>query len=158
MEICVQKEKPANVAGVSWLGSDALFGTMSKTTVCNPSDSGPIHILGVSPHMHLKGKHMKGIINRKGGTTEVLQDAPFDFNNQSWYQKDFTLMPGDTITTTCDWSAPATFGKATTDEMCYLFTVSYPKGLLGDGGPIGTGAHGGPASESNPVVAGGPCR
>ncbi len=93
--------------------------------------------------MHVKGKHMSGIITRKNGTKETIHDGPFDFNNQTWYPAAFTLNPGDYITTTCEWTGPATFGTKTSDEMCYLFTVAYPKGALADGGQVGTGIHGG---------------
>jgi hypothetical protein len=142
VEVCVQREKPANIAGVSWLGTDAIFFTTSATSTCVPSSSEPIHIVGVSPHMHLKGKHLKSVINRKDGSTTTIHDADFSFNDQTWYPKDLTLMPGDTITTTCQWSSLATFGKRTSDEMCYLFTTAYPKGALSDGGGTGTALHG----------------
>jgi hypothetical protein len=145
VELCVQKEKPANIAGVSWLGRDFFFYVSEQQSVCNPGDAGPIHIIGVSPHMHLKGKHMKGILNRADGRSEVIHDAPFSFSDQGWYPKDFVLMPGDTITTTCTWDGFVSFGKDTTEEMCYLFTVAYPKGALSDGLPGGIAAHGGSA-------------
>jgi hypothetical protein len=144
VEVCVQKKKPANLAGISWLGSDAIIGTSAGST-CTPKQKTPIHILGVSPHMHLKGKHMSGIINRADGKKETLHDGDFSFNDQTWYKKDVVLNPGDTITTTCTFSTFATFGPGTSDEMCYLFTVAYPKGALSDGGSVGTATHGGGA-------------
>jgi hypothetical protein len=142
VELCVQKQKPANLAGVSWLGTDAIFFTTSAQSTCVPTASEPIHIVGVSPHMHLKGKHMKGIVNRANGSSETLHDGAFSFNDQTFYPKDLTLMPGDTITTTCEWSSLATFGKKTSDEMCYMFTLAYPKGALADGKVQGTSLHG----------------
>ena len=93
--------------------------------------------------MHLTGTHMKGVINRKDGTTEILSDEDFDFNYQVSYPKDVTLMPGDTITTTCTYNTPQTFGEGTTAEMCYLFTLAYPQGALADGQAWGSTAHGG---------------
>ena len=39
-------------------------------------------------------------------------------------------MPGDKITTTCTYSSPARFGKATSDEMCYFFSIHWPAGAL----------------------------
>jgi hypothetical protein len=132
VEVCVQKTKPVNVAGVSWLGTDAINGARTQGT-CDPLSTQPIKILGISPHMHLKGEYMKSVINRAGGTKETLHDGPFEFENQTWYPASFTIMPGDTITTRCDYSASATFGPGTTAEMCYLFTVAYPKGALANG-------------------------
>jgi hypothetical protein len=52
------------------------------------------------------------------------------------------LMPGETITTTCTFSEPKSFGQATSEEMCYLFTYAYPKGALTDNGLIGAFQHG----------------
>jgi hypothetical protein len=51
-------------------------------------------------------------------------------------------MPGETITTTCEYSQPKSFGQGTNEEMCYLFVYSYPKGALTDNGAWGTFAHG----------------
>jgi Copper type II ascorbate-dependent monooxygenase, C-terminal domain len=147
-EVCVQKNKPANIAGVSWLGRDFFggrTGVRTVTSTCTPQSRQRIHIVGVSPHMHTKGIHMKGVINRAAGGQETLHDAPFSFNDQTWYQKDVWLEAGDTVTTTCTWSEPAVWGQATSDEMCYLFTVAYPKNALSDGGFQGTLTHGGGA-------------
>lgn len=145
VEVCVQKNKPKDIAGVSWLGTDIFNGTSAKSTCSPTANIWPIHIMAVSPHMHLKGKYMKAMIVRANGTTETLRDGPFDFNDQTWYPGKFTLNKGDKIETECTFSAPSTFGKATTAEMCYLFTVAYPKGALTDKGFVGTAAHGGGA-------------
>ena len=144
VEVCVKKKSPRTSPACRGSARDAIFGLSAQST-CNPISSEPIHIIGVSPHMHLKGTHMKGIINRKDGTKETLHDGAFDFNNQTWYSADFTLNDGDTITTTCTYNGFATFGKATSEEMCYLFTVAYPKNALSDGGLLGTATHGGGA-------------
>jgi hypothetical protein len=95
--------------------------------------------------MHLQGRHMKGTIMRANGSKEVLHDKDFDFNYQSLYKKDVTLMPGESIVTECTYAKPMSFGEATTDEMCYLFTLAYPKGALTDSGSWGKTAHGGGA-------------
>jgi hypothetical protein len=152
VEVCTAKKKPANVAALSWLGYDntLLAGDLggdraSWTGTCKPSASQPIHILSVWPHMHLQGRHMKGTIMRANGSKEVLHDKDFDFNYQSLYKKDVTLMPGESIVTECTYAKPMSFGEATTDEMCYLFTLAYPKGALTDSGSWGKSAHGGGA-------------
>ena len=143
VEICVQKEKPADIASLGWLGWDQLGAPAKKWTgTCRPTTQKPIHIMGVVPHMHKTGIHMKGTINRKDGTKEVVHDQPFDFNYQRSYAVDITLNPGDTITTECDYSAPAVFGQPTDQEMCYLFSMAYPKGALAAPDIWGTVAHG----------------
>jgi len=144
VEICMLKSKPKNIAAVSWLGKDNLGLPESKwVATCAPLSQEPIRIMGVMPHMHLDGVYMKAVINRKDGSKEVLHDAPFDFAYQQNYDKDVTLMPGDTITTECTFKKPQRFGKATNEEMCYLFTYAYPKGALVSFDPWGAFAHGG---------------
>lgn len=144
VEICGHRQKTKHVAGISWLGNDQLVVPATHWTgTCAPISFEPIHITSVWPHMHLTGTHMKATINRLGGQKEILHDEPFDFNYQRSYTKDVTLMPGETITTECDYSAPAAFGQPTYMEMCYLFTTAYPKGALQGLDAWGTVAHGG---------------
>jgi hypothetical protein len=143
-EICVSTTKPKNIVGLSWLGNDnLLIPSTTWTGTCAPASQQPIHIVGVNPHMHLQGRHIKAIINRKDGKKETLQDSDFDFNYQLSYNKNVLLNPGDTITTTCTFAQPMTFGESTTAEMCYLFTLAYPYGALADRGGWGGIAHGG---------------
>jgi hypothetical protein len=141
VEVCVTPTKPLNVASLSWLGTDAISGT-TATGTCTPSGSQPIHILGVTPHMHTKGVRMTAEITRVGGKKEMLHDQAFDFALQHSYNAQTVLMPGESIKTTCTYNAPANFGEGTTDEMCYLFTLYYPKLSLTNGNPVGTLIHG----------------
>jgi len=140
VEICVTPTKPKHEAAVSWLGTDAIAGT-SATGTCTPTAQEPIHLIAGSPHMHTKGKHMKVTVNRKGGMKEVIHDEDFDFEYQRQYVMDVTINPGDTVTTTCDFTGPSTFGKGTSDEMCYFFSTHYPYNSLTSVG-IGTIIHG----------------
>jgi hypothetical protein len=149
IEICLSKSTPKNIVTYSWLGYDnwLLAGDLEgpRTTwtgTCVPASREPIHILYVTPHMHLAGRHLRSIINEPGGGTRPLHDAAFAFEYQSAYEKNELLMPGETITTTCTFSEPKSFGQGTNDEMCYLFTYAYPKGALTDNGLWGTFAHG----------------
>lgn len=145
-KLCVQKNKPQNLAATAWVGVDKMAASTKWEGTCTPATREPVHILGVSPHMHLAGVHMKGVINRAGGGTTVLHDMPFNFNDQTLYKKNEMLMPGDSITVTCEYSEPKSFGQGTTQEMCYLFTVAYPAGALVSSNPIdaawGRTAHG----------------
>ena len=141
-EVCLREKPPLNVAGISWLGSDVILNTRSVQSTCIPSRPQPIHIVGVSPHMHLQGRHLTATIHRAGGGDETLYDRPFEFNDQAWYSRDLELAPGDSITTRCDYHQPVSFGKETTAEMCYLFVIGYPTGALSDGGLLGTFLHG----------------
>lgn len=160
VEVCFQTEVPENVAGLHWLGLDwgpesyitgALLGTATSGAcleprdewvgVCDPVSEEPIHLMFVVPHMHEAGVRMTGVINGPNGS-RVLHDAPFDFSAQVAYEVNEILMPGETITTTCQFSEPKCSGQATGAEMCYLYTYGYPKGALVDNMPWGALAHG----------------
>jgi hypothetical protein len=144
VEVCVTRKKPKHVAGLSWLGYDQLLIPAEKWTgTCSPLAQEPIHILSVTPHMHVQGRHMKAVINRKDGAKETLHDLKFDFDFQKSYNKSAVLMPGDSITTECTFAKPMSFGTQTDAEMCYLFTMAYPKGALKGLDLWGTFAHGG---------------
>jgi hypothetical protein len=141
VEVCVSPQQPENEAIISWLGTDAISGTQAEGT-CAPRATQPIHIVAGTPHMHLKGTHMKVTLTRAAGGTEVVHDEPFSFENQRGYQQNVTLQPGDRLTTSCSYSAPTTFGRGTNEEMCYWFALAYPAGALTDNGFIGTLTHG----------------
>jgi hypothetical protein len=141
IEVCVTPKVPKNVASISWLGTDVILGTSAEGQ-CEPLATEPIQIIGGTPHMHVKGRHMKVVINRADGTKDVFLDKPFDFNYQLSYPMQTTIMPGDTLTTTCTYSEPATYGKSTTEEMCYLFTLYYPTLALTNLNPVGIALHG----------------
>ena len=138
VEVCVSAQQPENEAIISWLGTDAINGTQAEGT-CAPRATEPIHIVAGTPHMHLKGTHMKVTLTRAAGGTEIVHDEPFAFENQRGYQQNVTLQPGDRLTTACSYNAPTTFGRGTNEEMCYWFALAYPAGALTDNGFIGSG-------------------
>ncbi len=143
VEVCTLKDKPKNIAAYSWLGYDNVgVPSIQWQGTCVPWTVEPIHIISFMPHMHYNGLHMKGTINRGGLVPEVVHDAPFDFNYQKSYPVDLVLNPGDSLTTVCDYSLPSVFGQPTSLEMCYLFTLAYPKGALASPDAWGTIAHG----------------
>jgi hypothetical protein len=140
-ELCVTATKPANIAAVSWVGTDAINGT-TATGTCRPARNQTVRIFAGSPHMHTKGRRMRVVVTRAGGGQEVVHDEAFSFENQRMYPEEITLNPGDFLTTTCTYSSPATFGSGTNQEMCYWFAGHYPAGALADGLPVGTLIHG----------------
>jgi len=129
-EICVTEKLRPKEAAVHWLGTQGL-NKLQATGVCTPINTAPVTIISSSPHMHLQGRHMKTVINRKDGSTEVLIDKPFDFNTQISYPTPATINPGDTLSTTCTYATPTPFGQGTNEEMCYNFVLAYPAGQLG---------------------------
>jgi hypothetical protein len=144
VEVCTHRRKPAHAAGYSWLGSENyLFPSTSWTGTCRPTATEPIHILAIVPHMHYKGRHMKATLNRADGSHEVFHDRDFDFYYESMYPVDVTLQPGDSVTTECTYSEPMIYGPGVDAEMCYMFTVAYPRGALVSADLVGGFIHGG---------------
>jgi mono/diheme cytochrome c family protein len=129
VEVCVTPKKPAHVAGLSWVGTDAINGTTARGT-CTHSSRAPIKLIASQPHMHKKGSNMKVELRRASGATEIIHDKPFDFDYQRAYIHNLEIQPGDKMTTTCSYSSPARFGKGTSDEMCYFFSIHWPAGAL----------------------------
>jgi Copper type II ascorbate-dependent monooxygenase, C-terminal domain len=143
VEVCVAKEKPKNIAAYSWLGYDNVaIPSMHWQGTCRPLSLEPIHLISFMPHMHYQGLHMTGTINRSGGSREVVHDDNFDFNYQKSYPVNHVMNPGDSLTVDCRYAIPSVFGQPTNLEMCYLFTLAYPKGALASLDVWGTVAHG----------------
>jgi len=130
VEVCVTPRKPKNLAGMSYVGTDMILGT-SATGSCTHDSKEPVHLIMAFPHMHTKGLRMKVEWTRKQGVRAVVHEQDFDFNYQRVYvYDDLVLEPGDKLTTTCTYDAPAIFGKGTDDEMCFFFSLHYPAGAL----------------------------
>lgn len=139
VSICYVEEEPKNIAELVWLGEDSLLSRRVWTGECEPRGPFPIHLLSVTPHMHVEGRWMKAVINRADGTQEILHDRPFTFDSQVTYNfaNEVLIHRGDTITTTCTYATPKRFGTATTDEMCYLYVLAWPeKALRSSGGLV----------------------
>ena len=138
ISICYVEEKPKNIAELVWLGADNFIGASRNWTgTCEPDRQRvPAHIISVTPHLHVKGRHIKAVINRADGRKEILHDKPFNFDSQvTWnFDTPVVINPGDTITTTCTYSEPTTFGRGTEDEMCYLYATTFPVGVLRSSG------------------------
>jgi len=141
-ELCVTPHEPEHVAELVWVGSDSIFGA-SATGNCSPNGPFPIHVIAAQPHMHKLGTHMKVTVNRANGGADVVHDLDFAFDTQQYYVEDFELNEGDSMTTVCSYSGPASFGTSTNSEMCYFFSLAWPVGSLRMGG--GSLIHG-PAS------------
>jgi hypothetical protein len=104
-------------------------------TVNIPSQLAGKKFIAALPHMHRLGTAMATTLERSG-------QAPVDpgtvnnwsFNNQTWYpigDQSLETKSGDVIRTKCTWKndtgAPVGFGEETEKEMCYSFTMYYPR-------------------------------
>ncbi|MBL8606733.1 MAG: hypothetical protein JNL38_05410, partial [Myxococcales bacterium] len=85
------------------------------------------------PHMHGLGTSIDTKLYKGGAGAGVdLGAAPkWDFNTQYWYPIDATVEKGDVIKTRCAWNnttdQTVKFGENTENEMCYSFTLYYPR-------------------------------
>jgi len=137
IEICVTHSRRPHEAAVHWIGQELQLGlpAIQWEGTCTPDyGGGPVTILTSWPHMHLEGRHMRTVINRAGGQRDALVDEDFDFYFQRTYATPAVLQPGDTLTTTCDYAQPMSFGTSSSQEMCYNFVVAYPAGALAGAG------------------------
>ena len=123
---------------------DMKAGMASYARDCSltvPDQLKGLHLIASMPHMHKLGTDMKTELLAGGptGASSDLGTVPaFSFSTQAWL--DIKGAPGDVgvittkddvIKTHCGWKnttgADVKYGENTADEMCYSFTVYYPK-------------------------------
>jgi hypothetical protein len=137
------------------------FGTQSFTiqpgvhtedcTLSVPAQVPEIRLIAAMPHMHQLGTAMSTTLVPGGGGPEIdLGSAPnYSFDTQVWYPIDATVKGGDVVRTRCTWTndtgQSVSFGEKTTEEMCYSFTLYYPRVQL----PLWSWAAPAVASECN---------
>jgi cytochrome c5 len=136
-EICLGTKARPKTATTNMFGKIALSvppGKSSQTAVCTHSGSGDVTLITSSPHMHKTGVGAKFEIIHAGGQTEVLDDTPFNQEDQTVKAINSVLKRGDQVRTTCIYNnttnATKTFGESTDDEMCFNFSRYYPMGAL----------------------------
>ncbi|MGZ3474859.1 MAG: monooxygenase [Polyangiales bacterium] len=144
-DFCTTDKLRPNDADVMALGSlkftmpaKSPYDITASFTV--PSFIGTIHAIGAFPHMHKLGKSIATNLFASGAGSPIHlgEDPAFDFNNQFFEPlPDTVIKPGDRIDTRCIWqndtANPVSWGENTDDEMCYSFTMYYPK-IAGVGG------------------------
>lgn len=92
----------------------------------------PVTLLASQLHMHANGVRMitEQIRNGKvlGGAESPRRIDYYDFNFQDQIDRKMTLMPGDTLRTTCQYwpKADAKFGLGSEEEMCVDFVPYFP--------------------------------
>lgn len=151
LAICVvkgahrRKHTAAVHGGFSVRGADLLIPPNVKnhvlTRTCKFEGADPVTILRVSPHAHQHANYMKLAVKRADGRDEVVHEGPFNFEEQSGYdlRPGFELRNGDVVTASCTYDNETnrniTWGESTDQEMCFLWSVYYPKGALKCGAP-----------------------
>jgi hypothetical protein len=123
---------------------DMKAGVVNYEKVCSivvPAQLAGLHLIAAMPHMHKLGTAMKTELllgGPSGASSDLGTIADWNFNSQAWI--DIKGAPGETgivtkandvIKTRCAWAnttgSAVKFGENTADEMCYSFTVYYPK-------------------------------
>lgn len=98
-----------------------------------PAAFSGLHLFAAMPHMHKLGVAMTTTLTPKDGGQEVDLGTmtAFSFDAQAWLPIDATTKAGDVIRTKCSWAnstgEPVPFGEDTAQEMCYSFTMYYPR-------------------------------
>jgi hypothetical protein len=121
------------------------FGTQSFTIPANnlpydrtctvqvPSQLAGKTMFTAMPHMHQAGTQLDTRLTPVGGGPDVDMGkiTNWDFQSQFWLPISVVPKTNDTITTHCQWrnttGADITFGEKTSNEMCYSFTMYYPR-------------------------------
>jgi hypothetical protein len=142
--LCLTSKLRPKEAGTHWLGTQAIVNLLpfggKYDAVGTCTTKAESHIIAYSPHLHKYGRAAKTLIKRADGSSEVLNEGPFDFTDQRIFpvttpSGEVVVKPGDVLTTTCTYDATNifTFGPGTNDEMCYNFVVAWPVGSLSNG-------------------------
>lgn len=134
VEVCLTNKKRPKTAVVMPFAANPAVPAQAKNleikSTCTVRSSEPVTIITSSPHMHGLGVGAKLSVQRTDGTTEVLHDKSFNFEEQTTWGINATVNNGDRITTTCVYSNDTNqrvgFGLNTEDEMCFNFALYYP--------------------------------
>jgi hypothetical protein len=138
IDLCSTTSLRPNDADVLALGTFGIdipaHGSLDKTCdLTVPAGSQDLHIVGAMPHMHKLGTTISTVY-RPGGVgvpIDLGSRETWDFANQYWTTLDQVVRAGDKVSTRCAWNNPTdknvTFGENTDNEMCFSFTMYYPK-------------------------------
>lgn len=139
-EICITNKLRPKTATTQMFGPFSLNippGESEAVGTCTHNGSQPVTIITSSPHMHKTGVRGKLEIIRANGDVEVLDDSPFNQEDQTVTPVNAVVNRGDKVRTTCvfnnDTGRTIRFGDSTDDEMCFNFARYYPKGALSCG-------------------------
>ena len=137
-DLCTTSTLRPNDADVMAFGTTnvAIPAHSSRTETCNvqvPSWGASTHLFAAFPHMHELGTSIgtTALPANGGAPVDLGTLAHWTFGAQGWLPISDFLQPGDVVKTVCAWNNPTdqevTFGENTSNEMCYSFTMYYPK-------------------------------
>jgi hypothetical protein len=145
-DLCTEppRKYEADVLAFGTQSIDMPAGAAAYEKVCSitvPQQLSGLHLIASMPHMHQLGTDMATqlLAGGAGGAASDLGTVTgWSFNSQAWIgikgapgETGAITKTNDVIKTRCAWKnttgAQVKFGEKTSDEMCYSFTVYYPK-------------------------------
>jgi hypothetical protein len=138
IDMCTTSQLRANDADVMAFGTANITiparSTLDVTCgVTLPPQTPQIHIFAAMPHMHQLGKALVNTLRPAGGlpAIDLGTQSSWDFNSQAWLPINASAGAGGRVETRCAWTnttdSVVKFGENTADEMCYAFTMYYPR-------------------------------
>jgi Copper type II ascorbate-dependent monooxygenase, C-terminal domain/Copper type II ascorbate-dependent monooxygenase, N-terminal domain len=96
-----------------------------------PKNFEGLHFFGAMPHMHQLGLKIATKLVRAGVEIDLGTTPSWNFDAQYWLPISAVSQANDAIVTSCSWKndtgREVKFGSGTADEMCYSFTMYYPR-------------------------------
>jgi hypothetical protein len=136
-DFCTTDQLRPNDADVLAFGTESITippkGTLDETCTVSIPTLPELHTFAAFPHMHKLGTTIATTLHPAGGGAplDLGQETAWDFNDQPWLPVDAVVRPGDSVATRCAWKnttdATVKFGETTEDEMCFSFTMYYPR-------------------------------
>ena len=137
-DLCTTDQLRPNDADVLAFGTrtftipphDTLDITCSVTI---PAELSGLNVIAAFPHMHQLGSSIETTLDPPdgGGAVSLGAQPTWNFQSQTWFPLTQEVDKGDVVKTRCAWNnttdAPVSYGPYTEDEMCYSFTMYYPK-------------------------------
>lgn len=133
LEVCITRNPRQYTATTFMFSASATVpagSTQDNVSTCTVNAREPVHIITSSPHMHQYGVAAKLEILRADGTIQVLEDGPFNWEDQHVTAVDGVINTGDRVRVTCSYvnasDRAVSFGSTSADEMCLNFARYYP--------------------------------
>jgi hypothetical protein len=136
----------AELAGLTILGTEDFNGRDGVPpgenrfgSACSNDSEAPITVVGLDPHMHMRGVHATTAVERTSGASAIVLDEPFEFANRHHYMLEprIVLEPGDRLRVTCAFDNTTgqrlLYGPSAHFEMCFLFAIAHPARALENG-------------------------
>jgi hypothetical protein len=132
-DLCTSSELRQFDADIMAFGTHEIFvpphaKASARCSIVVPAWGATVKLFASFPHMHRLGTSFSA---RVLPDVDIGSVPAWDFDRQTWLAIDHVLTPGDVVETECVWNNPnpwgVGFGPSTDDEMCYGFSMYYPR-------------------------------